>query len=760
MLQWPYDPAAPNGVPPGTGITVNAVFTDPDGREFVQPAFYAQQFLDEIRDGRDWHLPTGTFSWKVRFSPNRAGTWTYRIVATDANGTVESPRHSLSVTSTSRRGFIRVSQADPRYFEFDDGSPFFARGFEYGDHLDDPTTKGGPAYARLAGSGVNLVRLWISSVFGSAWNIWIGGRNQYRGYLPNAGLLPFYDSTTGRTSLTVRLDYEPGGDTGWFDACRLQWWDDLESIKPNTTYRIRIQYHAEGITGPRIAGSSHGLVAKFGGWYPDCYEPGTGTPVTGYGGNNTGFGYIEGTWNSGNQNFLPRMHLGLENVRQGVAYVRHISLREDLGGGNLGPETMVKPSMDMEQYIPEEKAFALDKLVRLAEQNGVYLKLVLMDKTDEVYFKMDDDGSWVTGGEPDNEDGFYGLGRTMNRTRWLQQVWWRYLQARWGYSPNIHSWELTNEGDPALTRHYEMTDELGKFMQCRVFGVEVGAGDGGRCALGHPNRHLVTTSMWSDFPGTEFWGNAKYPNVDYADLHAYISTSYAPLSEKQAMQWDAARYHLWHSASVGGWRIGKPVVRGEAGLDSPTEQSETVLGLSRDTNGVWLHNYLWSGLDSGGLHELYWWSSHILNGAFDTAAPYRSLQNFLDDIPLNKGGFVDWGGTVSGGSLRVAGQKNTAAGALHLWVQNTQHTWKNVVDGVAVTPASGQIVIPGFRAGTAYTLERWDTYGGRIASSESVTADAGGSLRIAVTSLSTDVALKIPSAGRAPGPPANVRIIR
>jgi hypothetical protein len=419
--------------------------------------------------------------------------------------------------------------------------------------------------------------------------------------------------------------------------------------------------------------------------------------------------------------------------------------------------------MELEQYVPEEKAYALDKLVRLAEQNGVYLKLVLMDKSDEMYFKMDDDGSWVIGGEPDNEDGFYGLGRTMNRTRWLQQVWWRYLQARWGYSPNIHSWELTNEGDPALTRHYQMADEFGKFMHCRVFGVEPGTGDTTPCSLAHPNRHLVTTSFWSSFPGTEFWGNAKYPNVDYADLHAYVSTSYAPLAEKQAMQWDAARFHLWHSASVAGWRLGKPVVRGEAGLDSPNEQSETVLGLSRDTNGVWLHNYLWSGLDSGGLQELYWWGSHIFNSTFDSRAPYRAIQAFLDDIPLNKGGYVDWAGSASGG-LRVVGQKNTATGGLQLWVQNPQHTWKNVVDGVAISPASGEIVVPGFRAATAYTLERWDTYtpGGAITSTQSVTADAGGNLRVAIAALSTDLALKIrPTGGAAaPRPPTNVRIVK
>ena len=312
----------------------------------------------------------------------------------------------------------------------------------------------------------------------------------------------------------------------------------------------------------------------------------------------TGFGSIEGRWSSGRRNFLPRMYLALENVVRGTAQILSVSLREELSDGTLGPEMMAKPSMEHDLYVPEEKAFSLDKIVERAERNGVYLKLVVMDLNDKIYLKMADDGSWAT---TDNLDGFYGLGRGLNRTRWLQQMWWRYLQARWGYSPSIHSWELTNEGDPNLVKHYELADEFGKFMHCRAFGVEPGAGDGIPCALQHPNAHMVTTSFWKGFPAREFWSNAEYPNVDYADVHAYVSTSFAPDADRQLMQHDAAYYHAWHSRHLASLRVGKPVVRGEAGLDSPGEQSESVLGLNRDSKGVWLHNFLWSGLDSGAL---------------------------------------------------------------------------------------------------------------------------------------------------------------
>ena len=48
----------------------------------------------------------------------------------------------------------------------------------------------GIGYAQLAAHGINFARVWISSIFGASWNTWIGGRNQYGGYLPITGLVP------------------------------------------------------------------------------------------------------------------------------------------------------------------------------------------------------------------------------------------------------------------------------------------------------------------------------------------------------------------------------------------------------------------------------------------------------------------------------------------------------------------------------------------------------------------------------------------
>lgn len=770
-FQLPYDPHPPYGIdltyPKYQGISVDALFLPPGQTNWTnayqQPAFYYQGFDDQIKKDRDnldreWYYPTGQFAWKVRFAPNQPGTWQFKLKAQDASGYTETSTQSFSVTPSSNPGFIKVSPTDPRYFEFDEGTPFYGLGFAYGPNgppLGNPTLNDEANFQRFQQNHVNLLRMWISNIYGTAWNRYLGGRNLYDGYLPRSALLPLTNGS--RTTLTTFLDYEPEGDTGWFDACRFEFWDDPEAVKQNTNYRLRIKYRGVAIAGPRdTAYANYGLVGKLGSWIDNCYQPGAGAVVTSYGLNNSDWQYIEGMWNSGSNNFLPRLYLGLENVTAGAAYVDSVSLQEDLGNGQYGPEIMVEPSMEYELYFPQREAYALDKLVGLAEKYGIYLKLVLMDKGDSLYGKIQDNGDFVISG-PDNSDGFYGVGRTLNKTRWLQQAWWRYLQARWGYSPNIHSWEVTNEGDPFNDNHYTLTDELGKYMHCQAFNAPVASGDGKKCAYNHPNDHLVTTSFWHSFPGEQFWGNPKYPNVDYADVHAYVSTGWLndPVYES-----DTAQFHLDYSANVRSnidWYTNqnniptKPVIRGETGIDFINQQTEQP-DLALDNGGVWLHNLLWSSLDSGALTELYWWKENIRNQTGPDGQPglyeiYSTFYNFVSTVPLNNGHYQDLAATVTNPNLRIIGQKDLANQKAYLWIQNKQYTWRNVVDGVSILPRSGTITVPGFRRGQTYTIEWWNTKATsptpQIIKTETVIAQPNGDLTINVNNLADDTALKI-----------------
>ncbi|MEN6532442.1 MAG: hypothetical protein ABFD89_02195 [Bryobacteraceae bacterium] len=760
--QFPYDPSPPPGVDPHDetyrGISVDAVFTQDDWKTvYRQPAFFYQQYLDGgMKPGPDgqpqrWLYPAGAGEWKVRFTPHVAGSWKFRLTARDASGTTDTPPRSFNVAVGTKSGFLRVSRKDPRYFEFDNGNVFLSPGLQATQQVQDSPSNTTAEFAELQKNHISLLRIWISNMYGSAWLRWRGRRNIHDGYLPRAGILPVHDSVRSRDLMALSVKYPED----WFDCC----YSDAgaaQAVKPDTTYLISVRYRAEGITGPRVqAFPGYGLVAKIlGRGATSCSEPGSGEVVTTYGGNAPDWVTIQGMWYSESNDYLPNLGIGLENVTEGRALVTSISVREVFPNGQLGPEVSEEPSMEYELYFPDRALRAMDEYVELAEKHGVFLKVVLMEKNDLIYYKLDDNGTFVIGRQ-DNEDGFYGLGRGLNKTRWLQRAWWRYVTARWGYSTSIHSWELVNEGDPFSTKHWELADEFGKFMHCEVFGVSVKPGDSAQCPCQHPNRHMVTTSFWHSFPGysrrtgTGFWGNPKYPNLDYADVHAYISTSAAPEPAKSAMESDAAYYHLWHSKQYGSWKLNTPVIRGEAGM-VPRQGSTNDfagLGLQRDVRGIWYHNFLWASLDSGALYEIYWYTvPHVYSpGTYNHAAVALSLHNFLDGVPLNNGHYQDASAATSTPGLRVVGQKDLVNSRTHLWIQNKAHTWKTVVDSVTVAAISGNIRIGGFAPGRLHRLDWWDTYRttGQVTSTTSIRSGADGILTIPVQNLATDVAVKI-----------------
>jgi hypothetical protein len=80
--------------------------------------------------------------------------------------------------------------------------------------------------------------------------------------------------------------------------------------------------------------------------------------------------------------------LAMANVTSGDAYVDSVSVQEVLGNGQYGPNLVNEPSMEYELYVPEFLARQLDLTVEAAEKNNVFLKLVMIDKADKVFLKI------------------------------------------------------------------------------------------------------------------------------------------------------------------------------------------------------------------------------------------------------------------------------------------------------------------------------------------------------------------------------------
>lgn len=899
-LDWPYDPDPPPGLPAGVGITVDGLFS-PDNwtTVYTQPAFLYQSCLHTVHNGYDHLYPNGETEWKIRFAPPLTGTWHYRIQATDASGSIVYPSSGdliFTVISSNNPGFLHVSSTDPRYFEFDDGTPFIGVGHGEGFDNQRPIQDASEKFIRFATSRANFFRVWMTgdSIFGSAWWLWASHHLDYEGNLPP-------------TSLTAEEAYS-GGDVSmklWTgNPCMFQGFTGRISVLPERSYRVRARIKTTGVAGPSQAGE-YGFVVKLGGWLGEaCALASTGTPVTPY------VTDTDGTWQvvtgtlttNSSQYFLDNLYLTLSNATGGAVYVDEVWLEEDLGNGQHGPNLVRKPKMNAHTYLEPYSAWLWDAILDEAVAHDVYLKLVILEKNDWIFNRITSSGTMTTTASNNN---FYAAPDT--KVRWLHQVWWRYLTARWGYSTAVHSWELLNEGDPFNSNHYDQTHAFARY----TYKYD-------------PNQHMVTTSNWHSFPVKEFWGNADYPDLGYADLHAYISTGWgeypvwgngpppplefednptyvrggsghslringsqhfanapvppsrltihgagewivrywirtesfdgscpygdpstlagprlmwildngqpevrsnvippadsgqeyvcsapagthdwerfdsahtavgseAPISariiitddlvhslyvgvqnifgsggtawiddieilapdgtvlatngsvELDSMHEDAALYTsayslLWGGQSPAGARM--PVVRGEAGLDHPGGPQEELADLAQDTEGVWLHNFVWGGINPGGMYDLYWWTDNIRN--HDLYHHYNPYRDFMDDVLLNNGYYRDAEATTSHPDLRAWGQKDVVYGKVHLWIQNRNHTWRNAVDGVTIPALSGQITIPDMTLGP-YRVEWWDTRTGVITKTETAEASSDGLVLNLPVPLDDDIAVK------------------
>lgn len=482
---WPYDPnpAAnvpehPNAVPAGVGVSVDGLFLPPDATDWdnaiVQPGFYYQEFLHEDHStwqiDRDWLYAVEDPCWKIRFAPTIEGDWRYKIRVTDADGTVYSDDGAFMCVLSTNHGFIRVSKRDPRYFETSDDSYvnlMGCMGYNTSAAVMDAM------YSSLGGNGVNLVReFWnaaqgpvISGVMGDGgmpgW-----GAPVFSGEVVRPGEIISGKITTNKT------------DCAYVD------------VEPSASYRFSVWVKTVGVTGT----GNYGVCLR-------AYPVNEGeVPLTSYVNGNTDWTEIAGTFTVGSTTKrVSHLKISVENITDGTVYYTDISVKKVLGDGNYGPELMSRTSYNAHMYVSQHEAWKADYQVESAKRNGVYLKLCLQEKHDRTFAGIQADGSY--GARDDNN--IYAA--ATHACRVYQRYLFRYIAARWGYATSIHSFEFLNEGDPFSNQHYH---------GAQAFAAEIHSQD--------PNKHLCTTTFWTNFPSKEFWTQPAYSDIDYVDIHQYI----------------------------------------------------------------------------------------------------------------------------------------------------------------------------------------------------------------------------------------------
>jgi hypothetical protein len=855
---WPYDANPPPGIQPGAGISVDALFSA-DGWQTlaVQTAFYYQPFQIQAMSGKDHYTPSGGPRWAVRFAPQQPGAWEYRLRVTDAAGTgyypdLNQPALQFSVGGQStnpytRQGFLHVSASDARYFEFQDGTPFIGAGFNTSFHSVQEATTKMSAYEQ---NKINFIRVWLSgaSINGSHWTSWASHHIPFDGYLPGVSL--DLANTFPGSDVALRLDSQ--------NPCLFaDFTQNGIAVQPSTTYRLAVRLRLQGVTGlPLVA--EPGFVVKQASWLDKaCTQANNGTyiiqPVAG----TTGWIELEGRYTTRpGMYWLDNLYLALENTLAGAAYIDEVRLwqEDDPNSVNL----LRDPKADSHNHFDPINATRWDQIIQSAEQHGVYLKLVIDEKNEWIRNHIGLDGKMT---EQADNDLFYAA--PGSKVRWLQQAWWRYLVARWGYSTAIHSFEYVNEGDPYNGKHYEAVNTLAGYIH-----------------QADPARHMVTTSFWHSFPNAEFWFNPAYSQLDYADLHVYVSpgedNTLVSLDERymetdpahafsapaaarlpaasefrealtprglvirgqgewiiqyqmkaegftadcsfdstggmQRLRWvvepvatgqkrenvvpasienqefictspagsfdwqpfrsdldrdgnmlsaqsrlilpddqpyslmlylensqglsgtawiddievinpqgqlvpilgyfdltpmneDTAWFNrayatLWGAGSPiaagGSTGAGKPLVRGEVGVVSADQQSFDP-DLLLDTHGIWLHNNIWAQASPGGVIDLFWWEDELIPPRL--YFHYLNFRSFMQGIPINNGHYQDALAQTSHPNLRAWGQRDDQAGSAHLWIQNTEHTWRQVVDVIDITPIQGAVILDWVPAG-------------------------------------------------------------
>lgn len=498
----PFDAAAPPGAPRGVGITVDGLFSnDAWQTTIVQPAFWYQPVSYTAMGARNHLLPEGAPEWRVRFAPQAIGDWQFRIRVQDRNGiTVYPPqgafkfyaitdtgrRDALRIHSTSRHGFLRVSENDSRYFEFQDGTPFLGLGYNVRPDILAESEARLRAWER---NGIQFARMWMSNDGINGWNErpWIFPK----GNEANSDLDALLDSrvTFGDAPLSFRIDAARPCMFGYFGSTPL-------AVKPNTTYSITLRAKLTGVE-PKANASEAGLTVMEFGWGADPCADIKAKPLVAPRVGTTDWFTATGTLTiRADQYFVDFLHIALKDVARGAANIDEIRLTEQADPAQVN--LLRRGRADSHLYFDYVNAAKWDEIIESAARHGVYLKIVIDEKNEWVRNHLTADGTF---GQADNNN-FYAAPNTA--VRWLQEAWWRYVIARWGYSTAIHSFEYVNEGDPYNGNHYQAAAAMAEYFDAH-----------------DPARHMVTTSMWHSFPAAPFWANPKYAALDYADIHAY-----------------------------------------------------------------------------------------------------------------------------------------------------------------------------------------------------------------------------------------------
>ena len=674
-MYFPHDLAAPFDE---NGVTVDMLIENAAGVEKTVPCFYYQPVDADL-------TPVGQPDWRCRYSPGTIGTWHYRVRLIDAIGLAESAEQTFNVTTSNSHGFVRVSPTDSHYFEFDDGTPFLTPliNVEWGNPLNG-LTQIRANVPKWGQNGVRFVRWFPTGESGNHYVVPYGDELKVSWGFGSADTVPVSDPGNGH-----QFTFQPYYYTG-------------QSVKavPGVRYRLSLRAKVTGNKVFRPQVGSNVIEIRASDWQNYTIE----TTSTG-------------------SDLMVWLHDGFnENDHQaGTINVHEVQLqRDETGSGGWGPNLLTRGDAETYRHVDQVGAARLDEIMRLSERHGVYHKLTLFHKNDQVMGRMLADGSATSAWDINN---FYSSAGAV--VRWLEKAYARYFVARWSYSMALHSLELANENMLTQNSYDAAFDVLGY-----VRSIE-------------PRPILLSNSFWGYFV-EPFWTDPVHGYLmDYADKHWYARPGSTDVEVVSALYTDSAANVRQCQNRFKEYRTGvaynRPIVRGETGVWSGDNFDPMDFGSGSAT---YYHKQLWAQMGDQCAGEWYidYLDEHNLWG------DYLRYEQFLQGEPLTNGRYVDIGSDTgaiaianSAGAARAWGKLDATAGRGLLWIDNVNDTWKRVADGLAVTPASATLTLSNLPNGT-YQATWFNTATGTT--STTTHAVANGRLTLSVAALAHDVAVK------------------
>ena len=402
-------------------VDLVVVLNTPDGGEMTLPAFYCQNYkrrkLNQGRSRSDWFYPVDNGIWKARFAPMQTGTYVATARLKDRTGTIRSQSIRFDCVSSLNKGFLRISEKDPRFMEFSDVTPFFAIGQNLsfiGESQYVTLTRAEEIFGKLAANGANFIRIWTCC---QDWAMAIEAKKSAwdRSWSRKKLAVPVTGSENDlNPRKCIKIENEPVTVSPSHPV----------ALRPNTHYILTGRFIAENASGLRINLGRNNWEIPFDSDDRQWQD-------------------FEREFTTGEDDFwLGPLTIG--PLGSGTIWLDKLSLKETPNSPELLWEANVnRPVLGVYNQVD---CFMLDELVEAAENSGIYLILCML--TRDLYMKhLTDDGS--------NE---------YQQAIQYAKKFMRYTVARWGYSTSVAAWEYFNEIDPGLptNRFYA---EVGDYLE-------------------------------------------------------------------------------------------------------------------------------------------------------------------------------------------------------------------------------------------------------------------------------------------------------